>query len=49
MDYSVSASVDVLKNINLEVSYVGTDLDKSDLGGVDWAEDTFVATVTLSL
>ena len=49
MDYTVSASVDVLKNVNLGVSYVGTDLDKSDLGGVDWAEDTFVATVTLSL
>tara|TARA_R110002167_G_scaffold58730_1_gene166176 strand:- start:156 stop:869 length:714 start_codon:yes stop_codon:yes gene_type:complete len=49
VDYSVSAAVDVLKNLNVEVAYVGTDLHKDDIGGADWAEDTFVASVTLSL
>jgi hypothetical protein len=39
----------VLEKMDVQVAYVGTDLSKNDIGGLDWAENAVVATATLNL
>lgn len=48
-NFEVSATVTLLEKLDVEVAYVGTDLSKKDIGGLNWAEDAAVATVTLNL
>lgn len=49
LNFEVSATVTLLEKLDVEVAYVGTDLSKNDIGGLDWAENAAVATVTLNL
>ena len=49
MNYEVAATATVLKRLDFKVAYIGTDLKKQDIGGLDWAEDAVVGTVTLNL
>ena len=48
-NFEVSATVTLLEKLDVEVAYVGTDLSKNDIGGLDWAQNAAVATVTLNL
>ena len=48
-NFEVSGAVTLLERLDVEVAYVGTDLSKDDIGGLDWAENAVVATVTLNL
>jgi|TARA_R110002153_G_scaffold105544_14_gene244360 uncharacterized protein (TIGR02001 family) len=48
-NFEVSATVTVLEKMDVQVAYVGTDLSKNDIGGLDWAENAVVATATLNL
>ena len=48
-NFEVSATVTLLEKLDVEVAYVGTDLSKNDIGGLDWAENAVVATATLNL
>ena len=49
LNFEVSATVTLLEKLDVEVAYVGTDLSKNDIGGLDWAQNAAVATVTLNL
>ena len=49
MNFEVSATVTLLEKLDVELAYVGTDLSKNDIGGLDWAENAVVGTVTLNL
>ena len=48
-NFEVSATVTLLEKLDVEVAYIGTDLSKNDIGGLDWAQNAAVATVTLNL
>ena len=48
-NFEVSATVTLLEKLDVEVAYVGTDLSKNDIGGLDWAQNAAVATDTLNL
>ena len=48
-NFEISATVTVLEKLNLGVSYIGTDLNKDDIGGLNWAENATVATVSLDI
>jgi uncharacterized protein (TIGR02001 family) len=48
-NFEVSAAVTLLEKLDVEVAYVGTDLSKNDIGGLNWAENAVVATATLNL
>jgi uncharacterized protein (TIGR02001 family) len=48
-NFEVSATITVLEKLDVQVAYVGTDLSKNDIGGLDWAENAVVATATLGL
>jgi uncharacterized protein (TIGR02001 family) len=48
-NFEVSATVTLLEKLDVELAYVGTDLSKNDIGGLDWAENAAVATITLNL
>jgi uncharacterized protein (TIGR02001 family) len=48
-NFEVSATVTLLEKLDVEVAYVGTDLSKNDIGGLDWAQNAAVATITLNL
>lgn len=49
MNYEVAATVTVLDSLDIKLSQVGTDLKRQDLGGLDWAEDATILTVTLNM
>ena len=49
MNYEVAATVTVLEKLDVTVSQVGTDLKRQDIGGLDWAEDATILTVTLHM
>jgi len=48
-NFEVSGTVTLLEKLDAKVAYVGTDLSKNDIGGLDWAENAVVASVTLNL
>ena len=48
-NFKVFGSVSILEDLGIEVAYLGTDLKESDIGGLSWAENTVVGTVTLNL
>ena len=48
-NFEVSGAVTLLERLDVEVAYVGTDLSKNDIGGLSWAQNAAVATVTLNL
>jgi uncharacterized protein (TIGR02001 family) len=47
-DYSAGISASWLA-LDWSVAYIGTDLDKDDVFGTDWAEDTVVFTISKSM
>lgn len=47
-DYSAGISASWLA-VDWSVAYIGTDLDKGDVFGTDWAEDTVVFTISKSM
>ncbi len=47
-DYSAGISASWLA-VDWSVAYIGTDLDKEDVFGTDWAEDTVVFTISKSM
>ena len=49
VDYEVAASMTLVDNVSVKVAWVGTDLDKSVVGGQDIAEDALILTVSASL
>jgi len=49
VDYEVAASMNLVDNVSVKVSWVGTDLDKAQVGGFDLAEDALILTVSASL
>lgn len=49
VDYELAAMVDVHNNVTVKVAWVGTDLDKGEVGGLDTAEDAFVLSVSAAL
>ena len=49
MDYEIAAMVDVAENVTMKVSWVGTDLEKASVGGLDLAEDAFILSVSAAL
>jgi len=48
LDYSVGISASWLA-VDLSVAYIGTNLDKDDVFGTDWAEDSVIFTISKSL
>jgi uncharacterized protein (TIGR02001 family) len=48
-DYKLAASMPLVDNVSVELAWIGTDLDKEDLGGMEWADDAVVLTVSASL
>ena len=49
VDYEVAASMTLVDNVSVKVAWVGTDLDKAQVGGLDLAEDAFILTVSAAL
>ena len=49
MDYEVAASMNVVDNVTVKVAWVGTDLEKEAVGGLDLAEDAVILTVSAAL
>lgn len=49
VDYEVAASMPLVDNVTVKVSWVGTDLDKASVGGVDLAEDALILSVSAAL
>jgi uncharacterized protein (TIGR02001 family) len=47
-DYSAGISASWL-SVDWSLAYIGTDLDKKDVFGTDWAEDTAVFTISKSM
>ena len=47
-DYSAGISASWL-SVDWSVAYIGTDLDKDDVFGTDWADDTVVFTISKSM
>ncbi len=48
VDYSAGISASWLA-VDWSVAYIGTDLDKDDVFGTDWADDTVVFTISKSM
>lgn len=49
MDYEVAASMNLIDNVSVKLAWVGTDLEKEAVGGLDLAEDAVILTVSAAL
>jgi uncharacterized protein (TIGR02001 family) len=49
VDYEIAAMVDVADNVTVKAAWVGTDLEKASVGGLDLAEDAFILSVSAAL